>query len=129
MPIRRKATKKRTVRKVAKKRAVRKVAKKRAVRTVAKKRAVRKVAKRRAPSAPLRERRKLLSDAHLQFSNAQRSLKKAYLTIYKLNDVAPNEGFLHEDSIIGYLDLVDVMGETENLGYLIELMEELLERE
>jgi hypothetical protein len=129
MPIRRRVTKK----KATKKRAVRKVAKKatkkRAVRKVAKKRAVRKVAKKRATSAPLRERRKLLADAHLQFSNAHRSLKKAYLTIYKLNDVAPDEGFLYGDDIFGYLDLVDVMGETENLGYLIELIEELLERE
>ncbi len=107
MPIRRRVTKKKAT----------------------KKRAVRKVAKRRSPSAPLRERRKLLADAHLQFSNAQRSLKKAYLTIYKLNDVAPDESFLYGDDIFGYLDLVDVMGETENLGYLIELMEELLERE
>ncbi len=116
MPIRRNVTKK-------------KATKKRAVRKATKKRAVRKVAKRRSPSAPLRERRKLLADAHLQFSNAQRSLKKAYLTIYKLNDVAPDESFLCGDDVIGYLDLVDVMGETENLGYLIELMEELLERE
>ncbi len=64
--------------------------------------------------------------SYFYLTPTHKALKKAYLTIYKLNDVAPNEGFLHEDSIIGYLDLVDVMGETENLGYLIDLMEELL---
>jgi len=121
MPIRRKVTK----RKATKKRAVRKVAKRKST----KKRAVRKVAKRRSPSAPLRERRRLLADAHLQFLNAHRSLSQARSTIYKLNDVAPDESFLYGDDIFGYLDLVDVVEETENLGYLIELMEELLERE
>jgi len=115
MPIRRKITKK-------------KATKKRAVRKVAKKRAVRKVVRRRAPSASVVEKRKLLADAHLQLSNAHRAIKRAYIAMYDLNDISPDETFPYEGEAVGYIDLVEFMGETDNLGYLIELMEQALLR-